>query len=394
MSIAPLDFCPLTQLTIVLPISTLRSPNSVAVKHYLRGEEDIYYVDLYHLTKFLPAYGLPAGRSTQLGYTEEGGMTNGDSKFDTTGTAAGLPLPATASSSRFKSVDKETASSGPDLLPARNPPRSSIFDLWPFSAFVWTLTKNGYPISGKKAAMERAKQRRGKEGEIVSHNIPLEITLYLSSYIAALQKRKVIDVPTTNTLLNALNGLVDSLTGLERVLTTPIPRVSRNDAIEHFIGANSRWQSYSIHLWTVTLIYCWALPFQLVATLNWITIPGVAVVTFIFTGFLVAGEEIENPFGFDRNDLDVSVTHYHHRNARGDKEFTCSSITSATISSAPSCNPSPPRLYLILLSGHSALAMTRSSPLITRQTLLDRRSLPKSGCVEALWRSSTSWKRL
>ncbi|TFY78535.1 hypothetical protein EWM64_g5474, partial [Hericium alpestre] len=33
----------------------------VAVKHYLRGEEGIYYVDLYHLVKFLPAYSLPAG---------------------------------------------------------------------------------------------------------------------------------------------------------------------------------------------------------------------------------------------------------------------------------------------------------------------------------------------
>ena len=165
-------------------------------------------------------------------------MTNGDSKFDTMGTAVGLPLPATASSSRFKSVDKETTSTEPYLLPARNPPKSSIFDLWPFSAFVRALTKNGYAISGKKAARERAKQRRGKEGDIVSHNIPLEITLYLSSYIAALQKRKVIDVATTNMLVNALNGLVDSLTGLERILTTPIPHVSRNDAMEHFIGAN------------------------------------------------------------------------------------------------------------------------------------------------------------
>ena len=239
MSTAPLDFCPPSpQLTIVLPTSTLRSPNSVAVKHYLRGEEDIYYVDLYHLTKFLPAYGLPAGRPTQAGYTE-GGLTSGDPKLDTMGTAVGLPLPATASSSRFKSVDTETASSEPDLLPAYDPPKSSIFDLWPFSAFVQALIKNGYTISGKKAARERAKQRPGKEGEIVSHNVPLEITLYLSSYIAALQKRKVIDVPTTNTLVNALNGLVDSLTGLERILTTPIPHVSRNDVMKHIIGANS-----------------------------------------------------------------------------------------------------------------------------------------------------------
>lgn len=40
-----------------------------------------------------------------------------------------------------------------------------------------------------------------------------------------------------DTLLAALNTLCDSLTGLERILTTPIPF------------------SYSIHLWTVTTIY-------------------------------------------------------------------------------------------------------------------------------------------
>jgi putative membrane protein len=186
----------------------------VAVKHYLRGEEDIYYVDLFHLTKFLPAYGLPAGRPTQQ-QRDFSEATNSDSKFDTVGTAVGIPFPA-------------TTSNYPPLLPARNPPKTSIFDIWPFSTLVKTLTKRGHAVSGKKAARERAKQGRGKQGDIVSHNIPLEITLYLSSYIAALQKRKVIDVATTNMLVNSLNGLVDSLTGLERILTTPIPHVSRH----------------------------------------------------------------------------------------------------------------------------------------------------------------------
>jgi len=128
---------------------------------------------------------------------------------------------------------------------------------------------------------------RGAEGEVVSHNIPLEITLYLSAYIAALQQRKQCDVPTINMLLNSLNALVDSLTGLERILTTPIPF------------------SFSVHLWSVTLLYCAALPFQLWKQLGWITIPGTAIAAFVFTGFVVAGEEIENPFGFDRNDLNL-----------------------------------------------------------------------------------------
>jgi len=107
-----------------------------------------------------------------------------------------------------------------------------------------------------------------------------------------LQNRKSIDVATTNQLLAALNNLVDALTGLERILTTPIP-----------------W-SYSVHLWVVTWLYCLALPFQIVLVLKWITIPGTVLASFIFFGFIVAGEEIENPFGYDKNDLDLD--HFCH----------------------------------------------------------------------------------
>ena len=97
-----------------------------------------------------------------------------------------------------------------------------------------------------------------------------------SSYVSALQARKATDAATTSehlperspdlhsrpsgALLNALLSLTDSLTGLERILTTPIPF------------------SYSIHLWVVTVIYCLALPFQIWAALGWITIPGTTAV--------------------------------------------------------------------------------------------------------------------
>jgi len=86
--------------------------------------------------------------------------------------------------------------------------------------------------------------------------------------------------------------MTDALTGLERILTTPIPF------------------SYRIHLWLVTIIYCLALPFQLWDALHWLTIPFTTIVSFIFFGFLVAGEEIENPFGYDKNDLNMD--HFTH----------------------------------------------------------------------------------
>jgi len=177
-------------------------------------------------------------------------------------------------------------------LPARNPPQFAIFDVFPFSLLVRQLTKRGKDVKGKKAARLRATMEHAD-----SHNIPLEISFYLSSYIAALQNRKAIDPATTTGLLNTVLSLTDSLTGLERILTTPIPF------------------SYSIHLWVVTVFYCLALPFQILGPLGWITIPGTTVVAFVFFGFLVAGEEIENPFGYDKNDLNMDYfTHVIIRN--------------------------------------------------------------------------------
>ncbi len=96
-------------------------------------------------------------------------------------------------------------------------------------------------------------------------------------------------------LLLALNQLVDALTGLERILTTPIPF--------SYVGLRSQMAlhadyltRYSFHLWTVTLIYCFFLasrrdfltfcqpftdivtqPFQLWPTLKYVTIPGTIV---------------------------------------------------------------------------------------------------------------------
>nr|GAT50619.1 predicted protein [Mycena chlorophos] len=347
----------------------------VAVKHYLRGEDGIYYQDLYYLVKFLPAYALPAGIPSNADLTNMEGEANGGlsprsrpsdasarggptldnpgsflyqrTDPSTSMSAPHLPLPATSPGkisipdsvpegrrqnippplmisppTRRNTLDEKTPNAevrsvtslrsgisglqSPGvgepqkiilaktdeayLLPAKMPPKYHLFDLFPFSLLVRSLTKRGKELKGKKAARLRAKMLREKEKG--SHNLPLEISLYLSSYISALQTRKQIDVPTTNNLIAALNQLVDALTGLERILTTPVP------------------YSYSIHLWVVATIYCLTIPSQVVATMAWLTIPATIILAFIFFGFLVAGEEIENPFGYDKNDLNLD--HFTH----------------------------------------------------------------------------------
>lgn len=175
------------------------------------------------------------------------------------------------------------------LQPARSPPGYHFFDFWPMSLFVRHLTKRGKHIRGRKALREHARNR-GLDGE-KSGNVPLEITLYLSSYIASMQQRGA-DGSSCGQMNGALGQMVDALTGLERILTTPIPF------------------SYAVHLWTVTLVWLLALPFQILDPLGWLAIPGVCLAAFVYCGLMKCAEELENPFGYDYNDLNMD--HFTH----------------------------------------------------------------------------------
>ena len=61
------------------------------------------------------------------------------------------------------------------LMPAHMPPKYSVFDLFPFSLLVKFLTDQGREVKGKKGARMRAKLRN----QAISHNLPLELSLYL-----------------------------------------------------------------------------------------------------------------------------------------------------------------------------------------------------------------------
>ncbi|KAF4607505.1 hypothetical protein EYR38_001577 [Pleurotus pulmonarius] len=192
---------------------------SVAIKHYLRGEDGIYYEDLYHLVKFLPEYALPAGipRRPDMASpvvrpmsAEPGDRSSPDTDYFsprpmtitiTSASETDLPLPATTPGSvpeyggpssgylnphpppypmfRRRSTVRSTMLNRKDeayLLPASLPPRCQIFDIFPFSLIVKRLTKNGLALEGKKAA----KVRTLMKNKTISHNIPLEISLYLN----------------------------------------------------------------------------------------------------------------------------------------------------------------------------------------------------------------------
>lgn len=141
---------------------------AVAVKHYLRGEDGIHYVDLYHLVKFLPAYALPTSIPSRVDLPDA--ATKSDDEVGKEG--EGLPEPATAkpSSSRTRSgscdkrsferePEEEREEGGcegrkdePELLPAYNLPRFHILDIWPLSAIVRVLMKRGKDIKARSSS--------------------------------------------------------------------------------------------------------------------------------------------------------------------------------------------------------------------------------------------------
>jgi predicted membrane chloride channel (bestrophin family) len=125
-----------------------------------------------------------------------------------------------------------------------------------------------------------------KRAEKPVGNLPLEIINHIAVTIDSMIARGQLPVPMQQTTAyNNLAALNDAYTGCQRVLTTPLPI------------------AYGILFQQITWLYVILLPFQMVAVLNWITIPATTVASYIILGLLFIGQEIENPFGHDVNDL-------------------------------------------------------------------------------------------
>lgn len=116
-------------------------------------------------------------------------------------------------------------------------------------------------------------------------NMPLEISRLLGDYLQQEYRRGLLTNHQLASIHTLMNNLMDNVGGCERILKTPIP------------------PAYVIHLNQLVFIYCLILPFQFVKDLGWWTGIFVALVSFALFGIEEIGVEIENPFGYDHNDL-------------------------------------------------------------------------------------------
>ena len=88
---------------------------------------------------------------------------------------------------------------------------------------------------------------------------------------------------------NSISAMVGAGASCERIRNTPIPF------------------SYSLLLHRTAYIYCFLLPFGLVDSIGFMTPFVVAIVAYTFFGLDALGDEIEEPFGQDANDLPLNA---------------------------------------------------------------------------------------
>jgi len=141
------------------------------------------------------------------------------------------------------------------------------------------------PLMTQNSASRKRKVQADTFSKPAPSNLPLELTYYLASFTSHQIEQKTILPQVFMVMTNVTNSLVENLTGFERILRTPIPL------------------AYSVHLSQTVWLYCLSLPFQLVDPLKWATIPVVMIAAFTLFGIESIGGEIENPFGYDDNDL-------------------------------------------------------------------------------------------
>jgi len=119
-------------------------------------------------------------------------------------------------------------------------------------------------------------------------NVPVALLQELGVELARARRRGWLDPLHVPLLEGQLVSLTDSQGGCERIKSTPLPF------------------SYTVLMHRIVAVYCLLLPFGLADSIGWMTPLVVAFVSYAFYGLDAIGDEIEQPFGRDVNDLALS----------------------------------------------------------------------------------------
>jgi len=120
-----------------------------------------------------------------------------------------------------------------------------------------------------------------------SFHKPNAIANKMQSYLNHMHKNGLVNDMQQYLLLNNINELIDILGKCERIKKTPIPI------------------SYAFLLKFFIIVYVLLIPFGLIKNMGWTTIPLTIALYYLLMSIVTIAEEIEDPFGYELNDLPV-----------------------------------------------------------------------------------------
>ncbi|GAN04989.1 UPF0187-domain-containing protein [Mucor ambiguus] len=251
---------------------------AVSTKHYLRRE---YGIDYYDLDYLLPPNWIPAAADDQLFIIKD------DSSDDDAVVVSNV---AEGSTSHLLDANQ----GGDDIHDLGNQKCPSTA---PSSSATSTLDGTGSANHNHAGGALKKKKRQARfscEEDLPDEgnsdmSLPLEIIFRMSLYMAQAKTAGKIDGAFSNVIITHLNNLNDSLSGMERIVNTPIPAV------------------YVVHLKQSLALYILAIPFTLVEQLKWWIIPTIILASFTLFGIDAIGAQIDNPFGYNNNDLPLNT---------------------------------------------------------------------------------------
>jgi ion channel-forming bestrophin family protein len=120
-------------------------------------------------------------------------------------------------------------------------------------------------------------------------NVPLAILQRLGELAAEARRRGWLHAFHVPVVEGSLSALTDIQGGCERIKATPIP------------------YSYTVLMHRLVGVYCTLLPLGLMDTVKWATPFVVLFISYTFFGLDAVGDEVEQPFGFQTNDLPLNA---------------------------------------------------------------------------------------
>lgn len=150
-----------------------------------------------------------------------------------------------------------------------------------------------FEVLGHILGEAEAERFRGQD------NVPYAMLQRMGEMIADARHERWVHPYNVPIFENSLVALTDIQGACERIKSTPIP------------------YSYTVLMHRIVGVYCTLLPFGLMDTVKWAT-PGVVLaISYCFFGLDAIGDELEQPFGLDINDLPLkSISRTIERNLR------------------------------------------------------------------------------